>query len=94
MSKTISPFLIKLTMTHKMEYVSSAAFVSVTWDVIWILLTLTFFLQSTHERTNVLGIPHKGTPWMGPRMAHDLLKDTRQGGVDFKLFQIDLVGLL
>ena len=31
---------------------------------------------------------------MGPRMAHDLLKDARQGGVDFKLFQINLVGLL
>ena len=30
MRKTISPFLIKLTMTHKMEFVSSAAFVSVT----------------------------------------------------------------
>ena len=30
MSKTISPFLIKLTMTHKMEFLSSAAFVSVT----------------------------------------------------------------
>ena len=45
MSKTISPFLIKLTMTHKMEFVSSAAFVSVTWDVIWILVMLTFFLN-------------------------------------------------
>jgi hypothetical protein len=30
MSKTISPFLIKLTMTHKMEFVSSATFVSIT----------------------------------------------------------------
>ena len=30
MSKTISPFLIMLTMTHKMEFVSSAASVSVT----------------------------------------------------------------
>ena len=30
LSKTISTFLIKLTMTHKMEFVSSAAFVSVT----------------------------------------------------------------
>ena len=26
--------------------------------------------------------------------AHDLLKHARQGGVNFKLFQIDLVGLL
>jgi hypothetical protein len=43
MSKTISPFLIKLTMTHKMKFVSSAVFVSVTWDVIWILVKLTFF---------------------------------------------------
>ena len=30
MSKTISPFLIILTMTHMMEFVSSAAFVFVT----------------------------------------------------------------
>ena len=30
MSKTISPFLIILTMTHKMEFMGSAAFVSVT----------------------------------------------------------------
>ena len=43
LSKTISPFLIKLTMTHKMKFVSSATFVSVTWDVIWILVTTTFF---------------------------------------------------
>ena len=43
MNKTISPFLIKLTMTHKMEFGSSVAFVFVTWDVIWILVTLTFF---------------------------------------------------
>ena len=43
MSKTISPFLIILTMTHMMEFVSSAASVSVTWDVIWILVTSTFF---------------------------------------------------
>ena len=31
---------------------------------------------------------------MGLGMAHDMLKDARQGGVDFKLFQINLVGLL
>ena len=43
MSKTISPFLIILTMTHMMEFVSSASFVFVTWDVIWILVTTTFF---------------------------------------------------
>jgi hypothetical protein len=43
MSKTISSFLIILTMTHMMEFVSGAAFVPVTWDVIWILMTLTFF---------------------------------------------------
>ena len=30
MSKTISPFFIKLTMTHKIEFVSSATFVFVT----------------------------------------------------------------
>ena len=34
MSKTITPFLIILTMTHKMEFVSSAMFVFVTSDVI------------------------------------------------------------
>jgi hypothetical protein len=43
MSKSISPFLIKLTMTHKMKFVSSATFGFVTWDMIWILMTLTFF---------------------------------------------------
>ena len=43
MSKTISPFLIILTMTRVMEFVSSAASVFVTWDVIWILVTTTFF---------------------------------------------------
>ena len=48
----------------------------------------------TSWRTRVLGVPHGVTTWMGPGMAHDLLKDMRQGGVDFKLFQIDLVGLL
>jgi hypothetical protein len=30
MSKTISPFLIALTMTHKMEFVSSAASMFIT----------------------------------------------------------------
>ena len=43
MSKTISAFLIKLTMTHKMKFVSSATHVFITWDVIWILVTMTFF---------------------------------------------------
>ena len=42
-SKTISPFLIILTMTHIMQLVSSVASVFVTWDVIWILVTSTFF---------------------------------------------------
>jgi len=42
----------------------------------------------------VLGIPHEGTTHIGPGMAHDLLKDAGQGDVDFKLFQINLVGLL
>ena len=46
------------------------------------------------SRARVLGVPHEGTSWMGPGIAHDLLKDVRQGGMDFKLFQIDLVGLL
>jgi hypothetical protein len=39
---TYSPFLIILTMIHMMEFVSSAASVFVTWDVIWILVTATF----------------------------------------------------
>jgi len=43
MSKTISPFLIILTMTHMIEFVSSAASVFVTCDVICILVTSTFF---------------------------------------------------
>ena len=43
MSKTISPFLIILIMTHMMEFVSSAASIFVTWDVIWILMTSTIF---------------------------------------------------
>ena len=38
-------------------------------------------------RTRVPGVPHGGTTWMGPGMAHDMLKDVRQGGVDFKLFR-------
>ena len=29
----------------------------------------------------------RGTTRMGPGMVHDLLKDARQGGVDFKLFR-------
>ena len=48
MSMTISPFLIILTMTHKMEFVSSATSMFVTWDVNWILVTATSFLQSRH----------------------------------------------
>jgi hypothetical protein len=31
---------------------------------------------------------------MGPRLVHDLLKDMRQGGDDFQLFKMNLVGLL
>jgi hypothetical protein len=42
MSKTISPFLIILTMSHMMESVSSVASIFITWDVIWILVTTTF----------------------------------------------------
>ena len=34
----------------------------------------------------------QGTTRTGPRPAHNMFKDTRQGGVDLKLFQIDLVG--
>ena len=43
MSMSISPFLIILTMTHMMEFVSSITSVFITWDVIWILVTSTFF---------------------------------------------------
>ena len=39
MNKTISPFLVKLTMTYKIKFAS----VFVTWDVIWILVSSTFF---------------------------------------------------
>ena len=42
MSTTISPFLIILTMTHKMKFVSNATSMFVTWDVNWILVTATF----------------------------------------------------
>ena len=42
MSKTFSHFLIILTMTHMMKFVSSAASVFVTWDVNWILVASTF----------------------------------------------------
>jgi hypothetical protein len=48
MSMTILHFLIIFTMIHMMEFVSSAASIFATWDVIWILVTSTFFLQSTH----------------------------------------------
>ena len=44
--------------------------------------------------TRVLGVSYGSSTRMGPRMAHDLLKDARQGDMDFKLFQINLVGLL
>jgi len=30
---------------------------------------------------------------LGPELADDLLEDTMQGGVDFELFKINLVGL-
>jgi hypothetical protein len=50
-------------------------------------------IRSRAWRTRVLGVPHRGATQMGPGLAHDLLKDARQGGMDFKLFQVDLVGL-
>jgi hypothetical protein len=31
---------------------------------------------------------------MGLKLSRDVLKDMRQGGADFKLFKINLVGLL
>jgi hypothetical protein len=37
---------------------------------------------------------HRDTTRMSPRLAHDLLKDAKQGDVDFKLFKINLLGLL
>ena len=58
MSKTISPFSIILTMTHMMEFVSSAASIFVTWDVIWILMMSTFspiytWLENIYVYTNL-----------------------------------------
>jgi hypothetical protein len=50
-------------------------------------------IRSRAWQTRVLGVPHRGATQMGPGLAHDLLKDARQGGMDFKLFQVDLVGL-
>ena len=41
-----------------------------------------------------MGFPIGFTTRMGPGLAHDLLKDMRQGGMVFKLFKINLVGLL
>jgi hypothetical protein len=35
--------------------------------------------------TRVLGVSHSDATRTGPRLNHDLLKDARQGGVDFKL---------
>jgi hypothetical protein len=42
MRKTISPSLIILTMIHNLGFVSSAASIFVTLDVIWILVMMTF----------------------------------------------------
>jgi hypothetical protein len=47
MSKTISPLLIILNMTHIIEFVSGTTFVFVTWDVIWNLMMMTF-LSNLH----------------------------------------------
>jgi hypothetical protein len=40
---TFSPFLVILTMTHKMEFVSSATSMFITCDVIWIVVATSFF---------------------------------------------------
>jgi hypothetical protein len=36
-------------------------------------------------RTRVLGVPYRDGTRMGLKLDHDLLRDARQGGVDFKL---------
>jgi hypothetical protein len=62
-SKTISPFLIKLTMTHMIKFVSSAASIFITWDVIWILVTSTFF-SNLHMVREYIYI-YKPVRWQG-----------------------------
>ena len=63
MSKTISPFLIILTMTHMMEFVSSVESVFVTWDMIWILVTSTFF-SNLHMVREYIRL-YKSVRWQG-----------------------------
>jgi hypothetical protein len=64
MSKAISPFLIILTRTHIMEFVSVAAFVSVTWDVIWNLV-MTTFLSNLHIVRMIYMCLYKPVRWQG-----------------------------
>jgi hypothetical protein len=54
--------LIILTMTHIMEFVSGAAFVSVTWDVIWNLMTTTF-LSNLHMVRMIYMCLYKPIRW-------------------------------
>jgi hypothetical protein len=62
MSKTISPFLIILTMTHIMKFVSGVAFIFVTWDVIWNLVTTTF-LYNLHMVRMICMCLYKHVRW-------------------------------
>jgi hypothetical protein len=64
MSKTASPFLIILTITHIMEFVTGVAFVSVTWDVIWNLVTMTF-LFNLHMVRMIYMCLYKPVRWQG-----------------------------
>jgi hypothetical protein len=68
MSKTISSFLITLTMTQKMEFVSSAASMFITWDVIWILMTTTFSPNHTWLEQYIYICIHKPVRWQGSRV--------------------------
>jgi hypothetical protein len=56
--------LIILTMTRIMEFMSSAAFISVTWDVIWNLMTMTF-LSNLHMVRMIYMCLYKPIRWQG-----------------------------
>jgi hypothetical protein len=56
--------LIILTMTHIMEFVSGATFVPVTWDVIWVLVMMTF-LCNLHMVRMIYMCLYKPVRWQG-----------------------------
>jgi hypothetical protein len=56
--------LIILTMTHIIEFVSGATFISVTWDVIWNLVTTTF-LSNLHMVRMIYMCLYKPVRWQG-----------------------------